>query len=126
MNSGFRTDSRLSVEVTVRFAMNGKMYPVSVTWRGRQYPILAVRKVSYFCGDAYASPDRVFLVEYRQGTFHLFYIGQRWFVHPARDDKRDENDNSAGDSQYLWDTFHAFDLPYFYHFHHKYHKRENK
>ena len=75
--------NRIAVSVTARFALNGKLYPESVAWRGRQYPILKVRKVSYFCGDAYSTPDRVFLVEYKCGTFHLFYIGQRWFVHPS-------------------------------------------
>ena len=84
------SNSRIAVSVTARFALNGKLYPESVAWRGRRYPILKVRKVSYFCGDAYSTPDRVFLVEYKCGTFHLFYIGQRWFVHPSNPSYQEE------------------------------------
>ena len=91
--------NRMAVSVTVRFALNGKIYPESVAWRGRQYPILKVRKVSYFCGDAYSTPDRVFLVEYKCGTFHLFYIGQRWFVHPSDPSYQDEEPYLSSDSR---------------------------
>ena len=95
----FSSKSRIAVSVTVRFAQSGKMYPESVAWHGRQYPILKVRKVSYFCGDAYSTPDRVFLVEYKCGTFHLFYIGQRWFVHPSRPSYQDEEPYQSPDSR---------------------------
>ena len=82
---------RVAVSVTARFALDGKIYPESIYWHGSQYPIEKIRKVSYFCGDAYASPDRVFLIEHSGGSYHLYYVGQRWFVHISDSHYRSEN-----------------------------------
>ena len=87
---------RVAVSVTVRFALNGKIFPESIYWRGCQYPIEKIRKVSYFCGDAYGSPDRVFLIEHSGGFYHLYYVGQRWFVHISDAHYQNEHaDNNA-------------------------------
>lgn len=75
-----RRTKQLAVKVIVRFEQSGKIYPEIVSWHGQEVRITKIRKVSYFCGYGYWTPDRVFLVEYSSGTFHLFYIGQRWFV----------------------------------------------
>lgn len=82
---------RVAVSVTVRFALNGKIYPESVYWHGSEYPVQKIRKVSYFCGEAYASPDRVFLIEHSGGLYHLYYVGQRWFVHISDSNYQSEN-----------------------------------
>ena len=75
---------QMAVTVTARFEQSGKIYPEIVSWHGQAVQITKIRKVSYFCGDDYWTPNRVFLVEYNSGTFHLFYIDQRWFVNAPK------------------------------------------
>ena len=76
-----RRTKQLAVEVIVRFEQSGKIYPEIVSGYGQKSGSRRSGRSASFCGDGYLTPDRVFLVEYSSGTFHLFYIGQRWFVH---------------------------------------------